>query len=132
LRAIGLFVVINFEGFLLFAFVLKLNCCKLILGPLGSPVFTNQQDTSYITVYKNQDVTLKCEAVGDTPITITWAHKGQVLQSKTSDTHLTLTGVTKEREGFYNCSASNSIRTNSRMFYLHVKGIFVAQMQASF
>jgi len=92
-------------------------------GPLGAPVFINQQSPSYSTVYRNHVVTLKCEAVGDTPITITWTHKGQVLQSKTSDTHLTLTSVTKAQEGFYNCSASNTLRTNSKMFYLHVKGM---------
>ncbi|KAK3745971.1 hypothetical protein QZH41_004134 [Actinostola sp. cb2023] len=44
-------------------------------GPLGSPVFANQDSPSYISVYKNHDITLKCEAVGDTPITITWMHK---------------------------------------------------------
>jgi len=67
---------------------------------------------------------LKCEAVGDTPITVTWTRKENILQSKTSDTHLTLTGVTRAMEGFYNCTASNTLGKTSRMFYLHVKGMY--------
>ncbi|KAK3743988.1 hypothetical protein QZH41_010800, partial [Actinostola sp. cb2023] len=94
------------------------------IGSLGSPVFANQDSPSYITVYKNQDVTLKCEAVGDTPITITWIHKGQVLQSKTSQTDLTLINVTHAQQGFYNCSATNTRATNTKILYLHVKDSF--------
>ncbi|XP_028517306.1 lactadherin, partial [Exaiptasia diaphana] len=74
-------------------------------GKLGSPVFTNQKAPSYITVYKNHDVTLNCETVGDTPITVTWTHKGKVLH--TNQTHLTLSNVNTTQEGFYNCNATN-------------------------
>ena len=103
----------------------------LLIGPLGSPVIADQQNPSHITVYNNHDVKLKCEAVGDTPITVTWTHNGQVLQSKTSNTHLTLTGVTRAQEGFYNCTASNTLGKTSKMIYLHVQGMQIVYARES-
>lgn len=94
-----------------------------IKGKLGSPVFTNLKSPRYITAYKNQDVTLKCDAVGDTPITITWSHQGNVLQSKTNGTDLILSKVNSKNEGFYNCKATNTAGANNKDLYLRVKGI---------
>ena len=94
----------------------------LVTGPLGAPVFTNQDSSSSIVAYQHEDVTLDCEAVGDWPMTFTWSYKGHVIQS-TNDSKLVLQNVTKDKnQGFYTCNATNKLGTNLKILHLELKG----------
>ncbi|XP_048580273.1 uncharacterized protein LOC5514016 isoform X2 [Nematostella vectensis] len=88
-------------------------------GDIGAPAFMDI--TADIVANKNEDVSLPCTSTGDLPITTTWSHNGQVVQTSSSHSNLVLSHVNGSQAGSYNCTVTNSRGSNSRTTYLRVK-----------
>lgn len=71
----------------------------------GSPLLTAK--SLDMTVYEKENVTLVCNALGDTPPYVAWIHNGHVIQNRTSNTQLVLQAVHVDSSGMYVCQANN-------------------------
>ncbi|KAK3933279.1 Down syndrome cell adhesion molecule-like protein Dscam2 [Frankliniella fusca] len=87
------------------------------------------------TAVSGGSVTLRCEALGDLPLHVSWSRPGlssAALTGRTSErrtpsgvpgvaSELRLTALTREQQGAYHCHASNDFGQDEALVYLAVK-----------
>lgn len=82
-------------------------------------------------------VTLRCEALGDLPLHVSWSRpglqQGASLTGRTSErrtpsgvagvaSELRLSGLSRDQQGAYHCHASNDFGQDEAIVHLAVKG----------
>ncbi|KAF8795105.1 Roundabout like protein [Argiope bruennichi] len=84
------------------------------------PFFVKEPE--HLTVLANVDVTFPCKVDGDPPPSVTWQRSyGKFSVSR--DGTLTISGVSKEDEGYYICSILSGIGSSMAKAYLEVTAI---------
>lgn len=74
------------------------------------------------TAYFGSNVTLVCTAIGSPQPTIVWRKNGKVFNESQVTGNITLLNISQADGGFYECSVSNHLATESRTMELKVEG----------
>ncbi|XP_046567950.1 neurofascin-like [Haliotis rubra] len=85
--------------------VLFLTLCSCQDG--APPAFLEPVESKTLSVAENSDVTLKCRATGHPTPGYRWKHNGRRIPECSSSGDLTLTNVSAQHKGDYQCMAEN-------------------------
>ena len=75
-----------------------------------------------ITVNETEDVSLGAVVEGNPAPYVAWvSQNGAVLQNRTEQFNYTISNITKEKRGTYQCIAKNYLGNDSKIFVINVK-----------